>query len=160
MGYLSVFFTYSNYISLGLFVIVIILLFTQLALYIKLRRFLKGADATSLESRIIEALTEVASLKKHDEMLAKHALDIEKRLSTSVRNVSILRFKALENNASNQSFAVALLDEQGDGVVITSLHLRDRLTTYAKPISKYTSTHDLTDEEKQVIHDTREGQKK
>lgn len=87
-------------------------------------------------------------------MLGDHALSLESRISQAVRNVSTLRFKAFETGTSNQSFAIALVNEQGDGVVLSSLHHRDRVATYAKPITKYKSDYDLSDEEKQVLADS------
>lgn len=151
----SLFDTYTNNENLLpvfiLITIALILLCTQYVLYRSLKRFLSGSNAQSLEGKILEVLDEIAMLKKHDTLLGDHAFSLEKRLQTSVRNISMLRFKALETNASTQSFSVALLNEHGDGVVLSSLHVRDRVTTYAKPIENYISTHELTDEEKEVI---------
>ena len=112
---------------------------------------MRGESAKNLESIIREYLDKVDDLKKHDELLAKHAMDIEKRLSQCVRNVSMVRFKAFDSNSSNQSFAVALLNETGDGVILSSLHHRDRVSMFAKKVEKYASAYDLTEEERGVL---------
>ena len=96
----------------------------------------------------------VKLLQKNDEQLGDHAISLESRTSQAIRNVSTVRFKAFETGTSNQSFAIALINEQGDGVVISSLHHRDRVATYAKPVSNYTSDYDLSEEEKQVLKDS------
>ncbi len=121
---------------------------------------MRGENAKSLESIIKKYLDEIDELKKHDELLSEHAFNLETRLSECVRNISVSRFKAFESGSSNQSFSISLVNEKGDGVVITSLHNRDRVSTFAKPISKYESTHELTDEEKQVLHDSKIANKK
>ena len=51
----------------------------------------------------------------------------------------------------NQSFATALLNENGDGVVLSSLYSRERVSVYAKPVQKFSSEYELSGEEKQAI---------
>lgn len=150
----------SPYITLALLFFVIILIVAVFYLSHKLSIFMRGENGKSFESIIKKYLDAVDELKKHDELISEHALDLETRLSQCVRNISVSRFKAFESGSSNQSFSISLVNEKGDGVVVTSLHNRDRVSTFAKPISKYKSTHELTDEEKQVLHDSKIANKK
>lgn len=150
----------SPYILPAIIIYVIILLITTFYLSHKLSIFMRGKNGKSLEDTIKKYLDEIDNLKKHDELISQHALDLENRLSQCVRNVSVTRFKAFESGSSNQSFSIALINEKGDGVIITSLHNRDRVSTFAKPILKYESVHELTDEEKQVLFDSRTANKK
>ena len=71
----------------------------------------------------------------------------------------MIRYKAFEVNGSSQSFSIALLNEKGNGVIISSLHSRDRVSTFAKPVIDYKSEHDLTEEEKSVIGDAKKEHK-
>jgi hypothetical protein len=64
---------------------------------------------------------------------------------------SLVRFKAFENSGSDQSFALALLDAAGDGVVVSSIFGREEARTYCKLIQRGKSTYPLSDEEKQAI---------
>jgi DNA polymerase-3 subunit alpha len=75
---------------------------------------------------------------------------------TAMTNFSPLQ---LEPNGSNQSFSVALVNEQGNGVILSTLHVRDRVNTFAKPITNYESEYDLTEEELAVLDDAREAHK-
>lgn len=93
-------------------------------------------------------------------MLGSHALTLEEKLSHAARNVSVIRYKAFESGTSNQSFSIALLNERGDGAIISSLHHRDRVVTYAKPIKNYQSEYDLSEEEKHVLEESRQSHKK
>lgn len=138
---------------------VILVLLYVVYLHRKLSHFMRGENAKSLESTIREYLDRVDDLKKHDELIAEHALKLDKRLSQAVRNVSVMRFKAFDQNASNQSFAIALLNEQGDGVILSSLHHRDHVSVFAKPVTKYESKHDLTEEEEKVLLDAQQAHK-
>ena len=58
---------------------------------------------------------------------------------------------------SDQSFAIALLDDARDGVVISSLHGRANTRVFAKPVSNGESAHNLSDEETQAIRIAIEG---
>lgn len=151
---------FSPYITLGLFVAAIISLFVSLTLSVKLSKFMKGENGASLEPIIRTYINEIESLKSHDELLSKHAISLESRLQNAVQSVSMLRFKAFESGSSNQSFAIALLNEHGDGVVVSSIHHREHISFFAKKISKYKSEHELTEEEEQVVYDSKEAHKK
>jgi hypothetical protein len=69
----------------------------------------------------------------------------------SIRHVGVVRFDAFEDMGGRLSFSAALLDGQGDGVVITSINGRQDARCYAKPVRNWTSVHTLSDEERQAI---------
>ena len=124
-------------------------------LHHKIHRFTRGQSGLSLESVIKQCVDAVKEIEKRNELISKHALLLDTRVSHALRNAQIVRYKAFEVNGSNQSFSIALLNEQGNGVVITSLHARDRISTFAKPIEKYISTYELTPEEESVIAESK-----
>ena len=78
--------------------------------------------------------------------------DLERRSQTSIQHIGLVRFNPFEDTGSDQSFAIALLDERRDGVVISSLHGRTNTRVFAKPVSGGSSSHALSDEEAQAIH--------
>lgn len=145
------------YPAILLSIALIIVLLYVIYLHRKLSHFMRGENARSLESVIKEYLAHVDDLKKHDELIAEHALKLDKRLSQAIRNVSTVRFKAFDQNASNQSFAIALVNELGNGVILSSLHHRDHVSVFAKPIATYKSSHDLTEEEQSVLEEARKA---
>ncbi|MCW2278267.1 DUF4446 family protein [Heliophilum fasciatum] len=69
----------------------------------------------------------------------------------TVRHVAVIRFNAFENVGSDQSFALAMLDHKGDGVVISSLYGRELSQVYAKPIRAGRSSYLLSKEEEEAI---------
>jgi uncharacterized protein DUF4446 len=69
----------------------------------------------------------------------------------SIRRVGLVRFDAFEDMGGRLSFSAALLDGHGDGVVITSINGRQDTRCYAKQVRGGTSTHNLSDEERQAI---------
>jgi hypothetical protein len=150
----------SPFLPLVLLVVTLFLFIANIFLVIKLRKIFKGSNAESLEPLIRECVETIKELQERDELLGDHALKLDDRLSQSVRNVSTLRFKAFDSGTSNQSFSIALLNERGDGAVISSLHHRDRVVTYAKPVANYKSEYDLSEEEKHVLTESEKAHKK
>jgi hypothetical protein len=75
----------------------------------------------------------------------------------SLQQVGLVRYQAYHDVGGDHSFALALLDSSGSGVVLNSLYHRDRCRVYAKPVSDWRSAITLTDEEQEAIERARAG---
>jgi hypothetical protein len=73
------------------------------------------------------------------------------QIESSVRNVALLRYDAFEDVGGRLSFSCALLDDRGNGVVLTSINGRQETRVYAKPVTQGTSSHNLSVEEEEAI---------
>jgi len=82
---------------------------------------------------------------------------LEHRTTISIQHVGLVRFNPFEDTGSDQSFALALLDDRRDGVVISSLHGRSNTRLFAKPVEGGASSHALSDEEAQAIRVALDG---
>lgn len=84
---------------------------------------------------------------------ALHATDKKQQteIEGSVRNVALLRYDAFEDVGGRLSFSCALLDDHGDGVVLTSINGRQETRVYAKQVTQGTSSHNLSLEEEEAI---------
>lgn len=69
----------------------------------------------------------------------------------AVQRFALVRYDAFEEMGGRLSFSAALLDDHGDGVLITSINGRTETRTYAKPIKQLTSPHNLSEEEREAI---------
>ncbi len=63
----------------------------------------------------------------------------------------MVRYDAFEDMGGRLSFSAALLDDHGDGFVLTSINGRTETRTYAKAITGLSSEHNLSDEERAAI---------
>jgi len=111
----------------------------------RLRRFFLGKKAKDLEDTIIGNL-----ISAHDKM-EKSIVSINAKLKKSIRGLETVRFNPFSDQGSNQSFAIGMLNEEGDGVVFSSLYSRERMSVFAKPIKNNKSEYELTAEEKKVL---------
>ncbi len=76
---------------------------------------------------------------------------IEARAPTSLQHVGVVRYNPFEDKGGDQSFAIALLDDHANGLVMTGLHSRNDSRVYAKPVVGAKSTYPLTQEELEAI---------
>ena len=72
-------------------------------------------------------------------------------LSDALRHVAVVRYDAFADMGGRLSFSAALLDDAGDGLVLTSINSRSETRTYAKGVLGGSSEHQLSPEEEQAI---------
>ena len=75
----------------------------------------------------------------------------------ALRDVAIVRYDALSEMSGQLSFSLALLNAQGDGVVVSSINGRAETRTYAKPVRAGKGEQELSPEEAQAVHSARLG---
>ncbi|MEK7106538.1 MAG: DUF4446 family protein [Patescibacteria group bacterium] len=134
---------------LGALIVVLVVWMTMMEN--RLRKFFAGKKAESLESLMVDICEKVENLKKTQEEINGHLVVVDKRLDKSIRNIETVRFNPFLDAGSNQSFAMSFLNDEGNGVVISSLYARDRMSIFAKPIVKGKSEFELTTEEQEVL---------
>ena len=135
----------------------VLLLGFVIYLEVRLRRLLRGKDAKTLEDTIVALSRETDSLKESRKEIESYLVIVEKRLRRAISGVSTVRFNPFRGTSgSNQSFATAFLSEEGDGVVVSSLYSREKVSIFSKPIKNSLSEYELTSEEKEAIAKTKE----
>lgn len=136
---------------------VIILLGWIVRLEIKLRRLLMGKDSRSLEDTIVSAKKQIESLEEFEKDSLAYFADVEKRLGRSIQSVETVRFNPFKGigEGGNQSFSTAFVSEKGDGVVVSSMYSRERVSVFSKPLHSFESQFELTEEEHHVIEEAK-----
>jgi hypothetical protein len=132
--------------------IVVLVLLWILMIEIRLKRIFAGTKARNLEEMIVQVGKKINKIEETQEKIDKHLVVIDSRLDKSIRNIETVRFNPFVDAGSNQSFAIALLNDEGNGVVMSSLYARDRMSIFAKPIVKGKSEFELSSEEKEVLN--------
>ncbi|CAN5831453.1 hypothetical protein BH20CHL5_BH20CHL5_04080 [soil metagenome] len=69
----------------------------------------------------------------------------------ALQNVGVVRYNPFDDTGSNQSFALALVDAEGNGVVLSSLHSRQQTRLYLKEIVGGQSDAQLSGEETEAL---------
>ncbi len=115
------------------------------------QRLVTGTDGGNLEQVLNQHVDRVQKALETVTALEAKTWRIERNLKHSMQWMGLVRFNPFRDTGGAQSFALAIVDGYGDGVVVSSLHSRDNTRVYAKPLHKWESTYSLTDEEKQAI---------
>lgn len=121
------------------------------------RQLVRDGEGGTLHDRLVGSAEQaVKATERMRDIEATHAT-IEGRTRRSLQHIGLVRFNPFEDTGSDQSFAIALLDDQRDGVVLSSLHGRANTRLFAKPVADGSSSHNLSDEETQAIRIAVEG---
>lgn len=148
----------APYAAAGALLLVLIALLASAFLRRRLARLMTGRNG-NIEETIGILSREVRELRAFRTELEHYLKEAEGRLHTTLRGVGVVRFNPFsgEGAGGNQSFAVALLDEDGSGVVFSTLNARERVGVYAKPITKSSSSFELTTEEREAIEKAKQS---
>ena len=131
--------------------VVIIILFWILMLEYRLKRLFAGTKARNLEEMVVVVGKKINELEEKQEKTAEHLVVVDNRLNKSIRNIETIRFNPFVDAGGNQSFAIAFMNDEKNGVVMSSLYARDRMSIFAKPIVNGKSEFELSTEEKKVL---------
>jgi hypothetical protein len=133
-------------------VILVIVLFRRIAAFD--RRFAaltRGESGASLEGILDAHLDKVYAVAREVDELGVRAAILEAAQRRTFQRIGLVRFNPFEDTGGNQSFALALLDQAGDGFVISSLHARAGTRVYGKAVAKGTSESNLSAEESEAL---------
>jgi len=123
----------------------------QISLERHLRTLLTADSGANLEEMLESYLTQVQETASQVRDVNALARRLQGAARYSLQHMGVVRFNPFPDTGGDQSFAVALVDAHGNGVVISSLHAREGTRVYAKPLKKWESEYSLTDEEKRAI---------
>jgi hypothetical protein len=91
-----------------------------------------------------------AVARELDELAARSAV-LEATTRRAFQRVGLVRFNPFEDTGGNQSFAVAILDANGDGFVLSSLHARGGTRVFAKSLAGGRAEAALSAEETEAV---------
>ncbi len=121
----------------------------------RLRRGFAVLDSGDGPHSVLDALgaqqRETAALRSEVAAARNDVAATRAELADALRHVSVVRYDAFGEMGGRLSFTAALLDDAGDGLVITSIHGRSEARTYAKGVKAGRSEQSLSPEEEQSI---------
>lgn len=149
---------YSMYLWAALVALFLVLAIWVVSLQVRMNRLIHGFSRLLADSedgtledaltRYVDRLDETTSQVEDLEHLCH---TVEANVQRAIQRIGIVRFNPFADTGSDQSFAVALLDLNGTGIVFSSLFSRTSTRIFAKPVVDAKSTHALTDEEREAI---------
>ena len=150
----------NEYVILGVIIVNIILLILFIGNSIKLKSinkkyttFLKKlGNGENIEEDIKVYINKVEKVENTNKEIIEYCENLEKELSKSIKKIGIVRYNAFKDTGSDLSFALALLNDDNNGVVLNGIYSREMSNIYAKPIVNGQSKYTISDREQEAIN--------
>lgn len=145
------------YIIIGVtFILVIICLILALINSSKISAYMDYTDEGDLMGAIKEYYDRVDELaatisNSEDAIINSRITNCESDLNLSLRKIGLVNFNAYDDVTGQMSFALTILDNYNDGVILTSLYGHNSCNTYVRKITNGKADVKLLDEEKQSL---------
>lgn len=148
----------DNFLIFTFFVILVLIVLVLVCLYIilKIRKDYiilkeKIGSGSDLDVYLKNYLQDVKEIKKDNSEIKAYYTKLDSDLASCIQKIGLVRYNAFSNVGSDLSFAIALLDQNDNGVVFNGLYGSDSSNIYAKPIKNGESQYQLSSEEKYAI---------
>ncbi len=130
----------------------IVLISKYASLSKKYKSFMKKlGNGKDLEEDLETYMYRVDKVEKQNAEILNQIKRLDADLMKCIQKIGIVRYSAFKDTGSDLSFALALLDENNDGVVLNGIYSREMSNIYAKPIQNGKSTYTVSEEEAQAI---------
>jgi hypothetical protein len=118
------------------------------ALFNKLTR---GVDSGDLKKILEQVISREQENTARTGELIKRFQFLEEDSRSHIQKVGFVRFNPFKELGGDHSFSVCILDGEDSGVILTSLHTRDRTRVYMKEIKKGKSAFEISQDEKKAL---------
>ncbi len=127
--------------------------FNQLAeRYSRVLALADDADQATIANLLMRLDQQAARMEQAEATLTRFRAIIPH----TIQGHGLVRYRAFTDIGGDQSFSLALVDEQGNGVLLSALHGRDETRVYAKALTQWRSSHSLSAEEQQALAQARQ----
>ena len=139
----------------GVMIVLIVLYFRVLSNFKKFNqkyeRFMQGKDMASLEETVLSQFERIEKLEQSDQKKQEEIEQIFENLLSVYQKKGLVKYDAFRDLSGNLSYAVALLDKEDNGFIISSMYSREGCYSYAKNIVHGESELHLSEEEEKAL---------
>lgn len=147
-----------GFILLAFVILIVILLILNILSLVKiskiqtkLKNFMRGKDAQSLENEILGLYEDNEFLKKMADNNKTDIRQLNKRFSKAFQKLGLVKYDAYQQMGGLLSFSLALLDEDNNGLILNSVHSTEGCYTYTKEVHMGECKLELSNEEKVAL---------
>ena len=153
-----------GYLFLGLIITNVILFILMVIAFLqigrfkkKYQKFMQGKNAGSLETDIMKLYEDNTFIKNQVEKNRKDITELFNRQKFNFQKMGLVKYDAFKEMGGKLSFALVLLDENDNGILLNSVHSSEGCYSYTKRIKNGTSAIDLSNEEKVAVERAMQG---
>ena len=130
----------------------IVLLVKLFSINKKYKTFInKLGNGNNIEEDLENYMYRVERVEKQHAEIRGLINTIDTNMTNCIQKIGIVRYNAFKDTGSDLSFALAMLDEKNNGVVLNGIYSREMSNIYAKPVENGKSTYTISEEEQQAI---------
>jgi hypothetical protein len=111
----------------------------------------RGTQGQNFVEIVNENIVQTLKLRDEVEGLSERYAFVLRRMAGAVQHVGVVRYDAFRDLGGLLSFSIAMLDDRGNGLAISSIYGRSESRTYTKPIVERDSSYQLSPEEREAI---------
>ena len=128
------------------------ILYSNIKLKNKYNKFMKKiGNGKNIEEDLENYMYRVERVERQNAEIISYCKNLDDEVAKCIQKVGMVRYSAFKDTGSDLSFAVAMLDENNDGVVFNGIYSREMSNIYAKPVKNGVSEYTLSEEEKEAI---------
>ena len=119
----------------------------------------KLGKGNNIDEMIRKYVEEVESISRENKEIEKYCEKLDNKASLCINKIGLIRYNAYKDTGSNLSFALALLNQENNGIVLNGIYSRDTSNIYCKTVEKGSSSYALSREEAEAIKKAMETNK-
>ena len=128
------------------------ILYSNIKLKNKYNKFMKKiGNGKNIEEDLENYMYRVERVERQNAEIISYCKNLDDEVAKCIQKVGIVRYSTFKDTGSDLSFAVAMLDENNDGIVFNGIYSREMSNIYAKPVKNGVSEYTLSEEEKEAI---------
>ena len=117
----------------------------------KYKNITSGIDGTNMEEVILQYVEQVKDVNGKYSDLLQAIGNVYNKQKNCIQKVGMVRYNPFEETGGNLCYALALLNEKNDGVILNSIYSRDGSYNYGKPIVAGKTEYNLSKEEVEAL---------
>lgn len=149
----------TNYFLISIAVINILLLILYICNSLKLRKINKNyktfmkkiGNGNNIDEMLKSYIQKVEEVDGKAKELNLYCNKLEENISLCIRKVGMVRYSAFRDTGSDLSFALALLNDNNDGVILNGIYSREMSNIYAKQVYSGKTSNKLSEEERRAL---------
>lgn len=111
----------------------------------------KIGNGNNLEDMLKRYINDVEQLEKNTNKIYTYCKELEDNISVCIQKIGIIRYNAFKDTGSDLSFALALLDNKNNGVILNGIYSREMSNIYAKQVVNGQCKSRMSEEEQQAL---------
>lgn len=145
-----------TYIILGINFLLLILYITNVVYLKKInknyKKFMKKiGNGNNIEETLKNYINKVEDVENSNKQTLQYCEKLKNEISLCIKKIGIVRYSAFKDTGSDLSFAVALLNDRNDGIILNGIYSREMSNIYAKQVKNGKCNNKLSQEENQAL---------